>query len=265
MQAALLDYATAMAARLHTRAEQRLTCSPATRVFPGRVAAVAVQARRRGAGGRRQGVVVAVVDPHHGSGARILWRGSDGRSMLTERELIEATVRQRSRPLAGRPHLRPANYSRPSTSRRSYWANSLRPARRHDRPRRRLARRARGFHRRWRSVHWAGCSHGLRSAPSLSALCQLWTPSERRPRPGGFRVRGDPWTSGTRTSRHSIGRLSANGSSRTWSRGLAESTRRGRHPDDITAGMAELGIFGVTIPEEYGGCRCPTRSDSSTP
>jgi acyl-CoA dehydrogenase len=28
-------------------------------------------------------------------------------------------------------------------------------------------------------------------------------------------------------------------------------------PDDITAGMAELGMFGVTIPEEYGGCAVP--------
>ena len=28
-------------------------------------------------------------------------------------------------------------------------------------------------------------------------------------------------------------------------------------PDDITAGMAELGIFGVTIPEEYGGLPLP--------
>jgi len=28
-------------------------------------------------------------------------------------------------------------------------------------------------------------------------------------------------------------------------------------PDDITAGMAELGIFGVTIPEEYGGFAVP--------
>ena len=28
-------------------------------------------------------------------------------------------------------------------------------------------------------------------------------------------------------------------------------------PTDITAGMAELGIFGVTIPEEYGGLPLP--------
>jgi acyl-CoA dehydrogenase len=28
-------------------------------------------------------------------------------------------------------------------------------------------------------------------------------------------------------------------------------------PEDITAGMAELGMFGVTIPEEYGGCAVP--------
>jgi acyl-CoA dehydrogenase len=28
-------------------------------------------------------------------------------------------------------------------------------------------------------------------------------------------------------------------------------------PSDITAGMAELGMFGVTIPEEYGGCAVP--------
>ena len=28
-------------------------------------------------------------------------------------------------------------------------------------------------------------------------------------------------------------------------------------PDDITQGMAELGIFGVTVPEEYGGCAVP--------
>ncbi len=28
-------------------------------------------------------------------------------------------------------------------------------------------------------------------------------------------------------------------------------------PDDITAGMAELGMFGVTIPEEYGGLPLP--------
>ena len=28
-------------------------------------------------------------------------------------------------------------------------------------------------------------------------------------------------------------------------------------PDDITAGMAELGMFGVTIPEEYGGMPLP--------
>ncbi|NLG64164.1 MAG: acyl-CoA/acyl-ACP dehydrogenase [Actinobacteria bacterium] len=28
-------------------------------------------------------------------------------------------------------------------------------------------------------------------------------------------------------------------------------------PDDITAGMAELGMFGVTIPEEFGGCAVP--------
>src|SRR5450756_128715 len=28
-------------------------------------------------------------------------------------------------------------------------------------------------------------------------------------------------------------------------------------PDDITAGMAEMGMFGVTIPEEYGGMPMP--------
>jgi acyl-CoA dehydrogenase len=28
-------------------------------------------------------------------------------------------------------------------------------------------------------------------------------------------------------------------------------------PDDITVGMADLGMFGVTIPEEYGGCAVP--------
>jgi acyl-CoA dehydrogenase len=28
-------------------------------------------------------------------------------------------------------------------------------------------------------------------------------------------------------------------------------------PSDITAGMAELGMFGVTIPEEFGGCAVP--------
>jgi len=28
-------------------------------------------------------------------------------------------------------------------------------------------------------------------------------------------------------------------------------------PEDITQGMADLGIFGVTIPEEYGGCAVP--------
>src|SRR5659263_632654 len=28
-------------------------------------------------------------------------------------------------------------------------------------------------------------------------------------------------------------------------------------PDDITAGMAEMGMFGVTIPEEYGGMPLP--------
>jgi acyl-CoA dehydrogenase len=28
-------------------------------------------------------------------------------------------------------------------------------------------------------------------------------------------------------------------------------------PDDITQGIADLGIFGITIPEEYGGCAVP--------
>ena len=28
-------------------------------------------------------------------------------------------------------------------------------------------------------------------------------------------------------------------------------------PDDIVKGMVDLGIFGVTIPEELGGCAVP--------
>jgi alkylation response protein AidB-like acyl-CoA dehydrogenase len=27
----------------------------------------------------------------------------------------------------------------------------------------------------------------------------------------------------------------------------------GRYPDEIAAGMAEMGLFGLTVPEEYGG------------
>ena len=27
----------------------------------------------------------------------------------------------------------------------------------------------------------------------------------------------------------------------------------GRYPDEIVAGMAEMGLFGLTVPEEYGG------------
>ena len=69
---------------------------------------------------------------------------------------------------------------------------------------------------------------------------------------------GAAWTSATPPSRRCTARPSASGWSRTSSRAPAPSTRpRTASPTDITAGMAEMGMFGITIPEEYGGMPLP--------
>ncbi len=80
--------------------------------------------------------------------------------------------------------------------------------------------------------------------------------------PGQWKQRvpeeGAAWTSVTPPSRRCTVRPSASGWSRTSSRAPAASTRpRTASPTDITAGMAEMGMFGVTIPEEYGGMPLP--------